>query len=81
MRALAILLICGAMLCCAGLDTSSKWLGRSLRTIEIVWSRYLGQRAHSARGGPALVSGRAALEATGPARGPLAPPAWFGSDT
>ena len=42
MRVLAILLMCGAMLCFTGLDTSSKWLGRSLPVAEIVWSRYLG---------------------------------------
>jgi len=42
MRAVAILLMCGAMLCFTGLDTSSKWLGRSLPVLEIVWSRYLG---------------------------------------
>jgi len=42
MRVVAIGLMCGAMLCFTGLDTSSKWLGRSLPVAEIVWSRYLG---------------------------------------
>jgi drug/metabolite transporter (DMT)-like permease len=42
MRFLAIALMCGAMLCFTGLDTSSKWLGVRLPTAEIVWSRYVG---------------------------------------
>ncbi len=42
MRIFAIALMCGAMLCFTGLDTSSKWLGRDLPIAEIVWSRYAG---------------------------------------
>lgn len=40
-RALAILLMCAAMACFAALDTSAKYLGRSLPTIEVVWARYI----------------------------------------
>jgi drug/metabolite transporter (DMT)-like permease len=40
MRALAIALMCGAMVCFTGLDTSSKWLGSRMSPIEIVWARY-----------------------------------------
>ena len=42
MRVLAIALMCGAMLCFTGLDTSSKWLGLKLPTAEIVFARYVG---------------------------------------
>ncbi len=42
MRLVAIALMCGAMLCFTGLDTSSKWLGLRLPIGEIVWSRYVG---------------------------------------
>ena len=42
MRVLAILLMCCAMLCFTGLDTSSKWLSASLPVIQIVWARYVG---------------------------------------
>ena len=42
MRIVAIALMCGAMLCFTGLDTSSKWLGLELPPAEIVWSRYAG---------------------------------------
>ena len=41
MRVLAIALMCGAMLCFTGLDTSSKWLGPRLPALQIVWARYL----------------------------------------
>ena len=40
-RILAIALMCGAMVCFAGLDTSAKYLGRLLPTIEVVWARYV----------------------------------------
>jgi drug/metabolite transporter (DMT)-like permease len=42
LRILAIALMCAAMLCFTGLDTSSKWLGLKLPTSEIVWARYMG---------------------------------------
>jgi threonine/homoserine efflux transporter RhtA len=42
MRIFAIALMCGAMVCFTGLDTSSKWLGLSLPTAQIVWARYAG---------------------------------------
>jgi drug/metabolite transporter (DMT)-like permease len=42
MRIAAIALMCGAMLCFTGLDTSSKWLGLELQAPQIVWSRYAG---------------------------------------
>lgn len=42
MRLLGIALMCAAMLCFAGLDTSSKWLGQRLDVGQIVWSRYVG---------------------------------------
>ena len=41
MRVLAIALMCGAMLCFIGLDTSSKWFGPRLPALQIVWARYL----------------------------------------
>ena len=41
MRLLAIALMCAAMLCFAGLDASSKWLGQHLDVGQIVWSRYV----------------------------------------
>ena len=37
MRVLAIGLMCGAMVCFTGLDTSSKWLGLRLATAQIVY--------------------------------------------
>ena len=40
MRITAIALMCAAMICFTGLDTSSKWLGTRVPTFEIVWSRY-----------------------------------------
>ncbi|HZZ62901.1 MAG TPA: DMT family transporter [Roseiarcus sp.] len=40
-RFVAIALMCGAMLCFTGLDTSSKWLGTRLPVVQIVWARYL----------------------------------------
>ena len=42
MRLFAIALMCGAMVCFTGLDTSSKWLGLRLPTAQIVWARYAG---------------------------------------
>lgn len=45
MRIVAIALMCAAMLCFTGLDTSSKWLGLRLPVSEIVWARYLGATA------------------------------------
>jgi threonine/homoserine efflux transporter RhtA len=42
MRIFAIALMCGAMVCFTGLDTSSKWLGLTLPTAQIVWARYAG---------------------------------------
>jgi drug/metabolite transporter (DMT)-like permease len=41
MRILAIALMCGAMLCFTGLDTSSKWLGMRIPVLQIVWARYV----------------------------------------
>jgi drug/metabolite transporter (DMT)-like permease len=41
MRVLAIALMCGAMLCFTGLDTSSKWLGLRIPVLQIVWARYV----------------------------------------
>ncbi len=41
MRILAIALMCGAMLCFTGLDTSSKWLGMRIPVLQIVWARYM----------------------------------------
>jgi drug/metabolite transporter (DMT)-like permease len=42
MRIFAIALMCGAMVCFTGLDTSSKWLGLGLPVAQIVWARYAG---------------------------------------
>ena len=42
MRFLAIALMCGAMVCFTGLDTSAKWLSASLPIAQIVWTRYVG---------------------------------------
>jgi drug/metabolite transporter (DMT)-like permease len=41
LRFLAIALMCTTMLCFSMLDTSAKWLGRRLPTIEVVWARYV----------------------------------------
>jgi drug/metabolite transporter (DMT)-like permease len=41
LRWMAIAMICGAMVCFAGLDTAAKWLGLRLPTAEIVWARYV----------------------------------------
>jgi drug/metabolite transporter (DMT)-like permease len=41
MRVLAIALMCGAMLCFTGLDTSSKWLGPRIPAMQIIWARYV----------------------------------------
>ena len=63
MRLLAIALMCGAMICFTGLDTSSKWLGARIPTLEIVWARYLIAAADLAAGGASLVAAeRAALD-------------------
>jgi drug/metabolite transporter (DMT)-like permease len=40
-RLLGIGLMCGALLCFAGLDTSAKWLNQSLHPMQVVWARYL----------------------------------------
>src|SRR5436305_1038419 len=40
-RVIAIAMMCGAMVCFTGLDSSAKALGRVLPTIEVVWARYL----------------------------------------
>jgi len=42
MRIIAIALMCGAMICFTGLDTSSKWLGLRIPTAQIVFARYAG---------------------------------------
>ena len=42
MRIFAIALMCGAMVCFTGLDTSSKWLGLRLLIAQIVSARYAG---------------------------------------
>ena len=42
MRIIAIALMCGAMVCFTGLDTSSKWLGLRIPTAQIVFARYAG---------------------------------------
>lgn len=34
-------MMCGAMVCFTGLDSSAKTLGRVLPTVEVVWARYL----------------------------------------
>lgn len=41
LRVVAIAMMCAAMICFAGLDTSAKWLGRRLPTVEVVWARYV----------------------------------------
>jgi drug/metabolite transporter (DMT)-like permease len=41
LRFVAIAMMCAAMICFAGLDTSAKWLGRRLPTVEVVWARYV----------------------------------------
>ena len=41
MRIFAIALMCAAMLCFTGLDTSSKWLGLRIPAMQIVWARYM----------------------------------------
>src|ERR1700678_4650752 len=41
LRVVAIGMMCAAMVCFAGLDTSAKWLGRRLPTGEVVWARYV----------------------------------------
>ena len=39
-RLLGILLMCSAVFCFSGLDTTAKYLGRELPTEQIVWARY-----------------------------------------
>lgn len=39
-RLVGIGLMCAALLCFAGLDTTAKWLSQSLPTLEVVWARY-----------------------------------------
>jgi len=39
-RLLGILLMCSAVFCFSGLDTTAKYLGRVLPTEQIVWARY-----------------------------------------
>jgi drug/metabolite transporter (DMT)-like permease len=39
-RLLGIGMMCGALLCFSGLDTSAKYLGHLLPNIQIVWARY-----------------------------------------
>ncbi len=34
-------MMCAAMVCFTGLDSSAKFLGRALPTVEVVWARYL----------------------------------------
>lgn len=69
MRLLGVALMCGAMLCFTGLDTSSKWLGLRLPLLEIVWARYAGATlialaaARPWTGWRALSSRRPALQA------------------
>ena len=41
MRILAIALMCGAMVCFTGIDTSAKWLSATLPAAQIVWARYV----------------------------------------
>jgi drug/metabolite transporter (DMT)-like permease len=41
LRIVAIGMMCAAMVCFSGLDTSAKWLGRRLPTVEVVWARYV----------------------------------------
>ncbi len=46
LRIAAIALMCAAMACFAGLDSSAKWLGaRNLSPVEVVWARYVGAAA------------------------------------
>lgn len=39
-RLMAIGLMCGAVLCFAGLDAGAKWLGQSTDPLLVVWARY-----------------------------------------
>jgi len=39
-RLIGIGLMCAALLCFAGLDTTAKWLNQYLPTLEVVWARY-----------------------------------------
>ena len=41
-RLFAIAMMCAAMICFTCLDTSAKFLGRELPSIEVVWARYMG---------------------------------------
>lgn len=54
MRILAIALMCGAMVCFTGLDTSAKWLSASLPITQIIWTRYVGASLIALAGSRAL---------------------------
>jgi drug/metabolite transporter (DMT)-like permease len=54
MRVLAIALMCGAMVCFTGLDTSAKWLSASLPITQIIWTRYVGASLIALAGSRAL---------------------------
>jgi drug/metabolite transporter (DMT)-like permease len=41
LRMVAIGMMCAAMVCFTGLDSSAKTLGRILPTVEVVWARYV----------------------------------------
>jgi len=41
LRFVAIAMMCAAMVCFTGLDSSAKFLGRVLPTVEVVWARYV----------------------------------------
>jgi drug/metabolite transporter (DMT)-like permease len=41
LRFVAIAMMCAAMVCFTGLDSSAKFLGGVLPTVEVVWTRYL----------------------------------------
>ncbi|WP_293856315.1 DMT family transporter [uncultured Alsobacter sp.] len=44
-RLLGIGLMCGALLCFSCLDTTAKYLGRELPTLQVVWARYFSNVA------------------------------------
>jgi drug/metabolite transporter (DMT)-like permease len=41
-RLKGIALMCGAVLCFTGIDTSAKYLNHYMDTLQVVWARYLG---------------------------------------
>lgn len=41
-RLIGIALMCGAVACFSGLDTSAKYLNTRMETLEVVWARYTG---------------------------------------